>query len=135
MHRRSGEQLHDRLTGSVVKGGGGFVTDDQTRFMDKRSRKGDALLLSARKLVRHGVEAILESEDKMTGSPCLWNSDHPVKRLGFGFRHLKDTSAVGESDSRRSERRPREEIRRNLSLNGCAHRSDHLDAQRIGIVT
>ena len=59
---RTGQQFHDRLAGGVVKGGGGFVTDDQTRFMHKRSRKGDALLLSARKLVRHGVEAILESE-------------------------------------------------------------------------
>ena len=120
MHRRIGEQFHDRFPGGVVKGGGGFVTDDQTRLVDERSRQRDALLLAAGKFVRHGVEAVLESErdqQRFRAIHSLAASDSGGEQrhrsvLGGGERReqivlLEDETEVAPAEEDLFLRRPR----------------------------
>ena len=56
------EDAHDLDAGARVEVAGRLVGEEQRRLVDERARDGDALLLSARELVRVVVEPLAEAD-------------------------------------------------------------------------
>src|SRR5262245_25065104 len=62
LHGMRSQQLHDGLTASMVKSGGGLVAHDDARLMSQRAGNRDALLLSTGQRRRQKIDAIDEPQ-------------------------------------------------------------------------
>ena len=49
------DEFHDVPAGVLIQGRGGFIADEERRFVDERAGDGDALLLAARERVRAAI--------------------------------------------------------------------------------
>ena len=56
------EEIEHDLAVLRIERGGGFVADDQRRFVDERAGDGDALLLAAGEFVRSFLPAVAEAD-------------------------------------------------------------------------
>src|SRR5262247_4154343 len=56
LHGMRSQQLHDGLTASMVKSGGGLVAHDDARLMNQRAGNRDALLLSTGQRRRQKID-------------------------------------------------------------------------------
>jgi hypothetical protein len=91
------QQLHDTLTGGAVEITGGFVGEENLRFVHEGAREGDALLFSPRELLRKVVRTVAESHagEQVGGAGRGLAYTHPARQFE-GHLHVFERREGGD---------------------------------------